>query len=91
METVGIRLTHSYGLTETYGPASICEQRPDWQALPLADRAERNARQGVRYALQDGMTVVDPVTLPARLRAAGFDRVDVRAGSRLVFHGYPAA
>ena len=41
--------------------------------------------------LGDSRTVVDPGPLPARLRAAGFERVDVRVGSRLVFHAYPAA
>jgi len=53
-----------------------------------------NLGRGVRFHIihiGDTKTVVDPVTLPARLRAAGFERVDVRVGSRLVFHGYPAA
>lgn len=53
-----------------------------------------NLGRGLRFRLihiGDTRTVVDPVTLPGRLHAAGFERVDVRVGSRLVFHGYPVA
>ena len=52
-----------------------------------------NLGRGIRFRvihIGDTRTVVDPATLPARLRAAGFDRADVRVGSRLVFHGYAA-
>jgi fatty-acyl-CoA synthase len=63
MERINVRMTHVYGLTEVYGPASICEHRKEWDALSLEDRAARHARQGVRYALEDGMTVMDPKTM----------------------------
>ncbi len=62
-EESGIDLTHVYGLTETYGPAGLCPKQPDWDALPPDARAERNGRQGVRVALQEAMTVLDPDTL----------------------------
>ncbi len=62
MERIGIDLTHVYGLTEVYGPASVCAKQEEWKALDLETRAERNGRQGVRYLLQDAMTVVDPAT-----------------------------
>ncbi len=62
-EDSGIDLTHVYGLTETYGPAGLCPKQPDWDALPPDARAERNGRQGVRVALQEAMTVLDPDTL----------------------------
>ena len=62
-EDSGIDLTHVYGLTETYGPAGLCPKQPDWDALPPDARAERNGRQGVRVALQEAMTVLDPGTL----------------------------
>jgi fatty-acyl-CoA synthase len=62
MERIGIELTHVYGLTEVYGPASVCAKREEWARLDVAERAERNGRQGVRYLLQDGMTVVEPGT-----------------------------
>jgi fatty-acyl-CoA synthase len=63
MERIGIELTHVYGLTEVYGPASVCAKHEEWARLDVPARAERNGRQGVRYLLQDGMTVVEPGTV----------------------------
>jgi len=60
MERIGFDVTHVYGLTETYGPASVCAKQDAWNELDTEQRAERNGRQGVRYLLQDGMTVMDP-------------------------------
>jgi fatty-acyl-CoA synthase len=57
MTSIGVRLTHIYGLTETYGPAAICEHQAEWDELSDAERADKSARQGVNYALQAGMTV----------------------------------
>jgi len=62
-ERIGVNLTHVYGLTEVYGPASVCAKRPDWDDLPVAQRAELNGRQGVTYPLQEAMMVADPETL----------------------------
>ena len=62
-EKAGIELTHVYGLTETYGPASVCAPQESWAALPLVERANKISRQGVRAALQEGMTVLDPDTM----------------------------
>ncbi len=61
-ERLGIDLTHVYGLTETYGPAAVCAKHASWADLDVAARARRNGRQGVRYLLEDGMTVIDPET-----------------------------
>ena len=63
MERMGVDLTHVYGLTEVYGPASVCAKHPEWDALPPDQRAELNGRQGVRYVLQEAMDVLDPKTL----------------------------
>ncbi|MDC7701815.1 acyl-CoA synthetase [Vogesella indigofera] len=63
MEKLGFNITHVYGLTETYGPAAVCAKQPAWQALDLSSRTERNGRQGVRYTMQHGMTVLDPETM----------------------------
>ena len=63
MEQMGFDITHVYGLTETYGPAALCAKQDEWQALPVAERARLNARQGVRYHLQAGMDVLDPQTM----------------------------
>ncbi len=63
MAAIGIHITHVYGLTEVYGPASVAAQSATWRDESLAEQTRLNARQGVRYALQDGMTVVDPLTM----------------------------
>jgi fatty-acyl-CoA synthase len=63
MERMGFNLTHVYGLTEVYGPAAVCAKHPEWDALSLEQRAERNGRQGVPYELQEDMMVADPQTL----------------------------
>ena len=62
-EKIGIELTHVYGLTETYGPASVCAKHDNWRAMPIDSRAERNGRQGVRMPMQEAMTVLDPETM----------------------------
>ncbi|MCE1187208.1 MAG: acyl-CoA synthetase, partial [Rhodocyclales bacterium] len=62
-ERVGINITHVYGLTETYGPASVCAKQPEWDKLPIDLQAARNGRQGVRYHMQEAITVLDPVTM----------------------------
>ncbi len=56
-------ITHVYGLTETYGPAVICEWHDEWDELPLDERARLNARQGVRYHMLETLMVADPQTL----------------------------
>ncbi len=63
MERIGFDITHVYGLTETYGPASVCAKHPEWDALPIEQRAERNGRQGVRYHMQEAISVLDPNTM----------------------------
>jgi fatty-acyl-CoA synthase len=62
-ESIGIKLTHVYGLTETYGPASVCAEQPGWDDLPADARAQMKRRQGVSYPLQEGITVLDPETM----------------------------
>jgi 3-(methylthio)propionyl---CoA ligase len=63
MEKMGFSITHVYGLTETYGPATVCAKQPEWQDLPLGEQVQRNGRQGVRYIVQEGLTVMDPETM----------------------------
>ncbi|MER1967288.1 acyl-CoA synthetase [Castellaniella sp. GW247-6E4] len=65
MESLGIDLTHVYGLTEVYGPATVCARHEEWDALDIGRRAELNARQGVRYHLQRAAAVLDSKTLQA--------------------------
>ena len=63
MEQLGFDLTHVYGLTEVYGPATVCAKHEAWDALDIGERARLNARQGVRYHLQRAARVIDPQTL----------------------------
>jgi fatty-acyl-CoA synthase len=63
MARIGFDITHVYGLTEVYGPASVCTKRPAWAEMPLAEEVRLNGRQGIRYELQEGMDVLDPETM----------------------------
>ncbi|MGB6101936.1 MAG: acyl-CoA synthetase [Comamonas sp.] len=63
MEQMGFDLTHVYGLTEVYGPATVCAKHEAWQQLDIGERARLNARQGVRYHLQRSARVLDPETM----------------------------
>ena len=87
MERAGIALTHVYGLTETYGPAAVCAPQQEWQALDPARRAERLGRQGVRYPLQEGMTVLDPATLQP-VPADGATMGEVMFRGNITMKGY---
>jgi fatty-acyl-CoA synthase len=62
-ESIGIELTHVYGLTEVYGPASVCAEQPGWDELDAAERAQMKRRQGVPYPLEEAVTVLDPNTM----------------------------
>ncbi len=63
MEQMGFDQTHVYGLTEVYGPATVCARHAAWDALDIGERARLNARQGVRYHLQRSARVLDPQTM----------------------------
>ena len=90
---MGWEVTHVYGLTEVYGPASVCAKHDDWAQLSLADRVENNARQGVRYQLQQGLTVMDAETMQEVPRD-GQTMGEVMFRGNIVMKGYlknPAA
>ena len=63
MEKMGFDLTHVYGLTEVYGPATVCAKHDAWDLLDIGERARLNARQGVRYHLERDVRVLDPETM----------------------------
>ena len=63
MENMGFRVTHLYGLTETYGPSLLCAWQPDWDAMDLETRAARMARQGVAYHTLEELMVADPESM----------------------------
>lgn len=60
IEEMGIKITHVYGLTESYGPVTVCAWKERWDDLPLDERARYKARQGVRYHTLSGVMVGDP-------------------------------
>jgi fatty-acyl-CoA synthase len=59
MEALGAEIVHVYGLTEVYGPYTVCEWQREWDALPPEERARLKARQGVGYIIADDVRVVD--------------------------------
>ena len=63
MEADGFHVTHLYGLTETYGPATVCLRQEDWPALELSQRSARMSRQGVHYGTLENASVKDPETM----------------------------
>ncbi|HEV2897839.1 MAG TPA: acyl-CoA synthetase [Pseudaminobacter sp.] len=63
MADAGFAVTHLYGLTETYGPAVVNEWHAGWDALDKGPRTAKKARQGVRYAALEALTVLDPETM----------------------------
>ena len=62
MEAMGFRVTHLYGLTESYGPATLCAWQEGWDVLPLDERAAKMARQGVGYPTLEQVMVAEPKT-----------------------------
>jgi len=63
MERMGFRVTHLYGLTESYGPSTVCAWQEEWADLPPSEKAAQMARQGVAYLTLGGQRVVDPETM----------------------------
>jgi fatty-acyl-CoA synthase len=87
MEEMGFRVTHLYGLTETYGPATLCEWQGAWDELPLPERARHMARQGVAMPTQNEVMVLERGTsrpVPADGRTLG--EIGVRGNT--VMKGY---
>ena len=93
MESLGFAVTHLYGLTECYGPATICVPQPGLEALPLEERAAFMARQGVNHPTLEEAAVLDPATMrPVPADGATMGEVMLRGNT--VMKGYlrnPAA
>ena len=93
MSRIGIDITHVYGLTEVYGPAAVAVKHGAWAAMSASEQTRLNGRQGVRYALQEGMSVLHPDTLvevPADAATMG----EIMFRGNIVMKGYlknPAA
>jgi len=93
MARLGFDITHVYGLTEVYGPAAVAVKRESWAAESLSEQTRLNGRQGVRYALQEGMTVLGADSM-AELPADGVTMGEIMFRGNIVMKGYlknPAA
>ncbi len=87
MADAGFAVTHLYGLTETYGPAVVNEWHSEWDTLDKAARTAKKARQGVRYAALEDLTVMDPETME-RTPADGETIGEVMFRGNIVMKGY---
>ncbi len=87
MEKMGFRVTHLYGLTESYGPATVCAWQANWDGLGSQERLPLMARQGVRYPTLEGMMVADPRTL-APVPRDGRSMGEVMLQGNTVMKGY---
>ena len=87
MAKIGFDITHVYGLTEVYGPASVAVKRESWAHESLTEQTRLNGRQGVRYVLQEGMTVMDPETM-AECPADGVTMGEIMFKGNIVMKGY---
>jgi len=87
MAKIGFDITHVYGLTEVYGPASVAVKRDAWAHESLFEQTRLNGRQGVRYVLQEGMTVMDPETM-TECPADGITMGEIMFKGNIVMKGY---
>jgi fatty-acyl-CoA synthase len=87
MADAGFEVVHVYGLTEVYGPAVVNEWHQEWDALDSAGRAAKKARQGVRYAPLEGLTVLNPKTMKP-VPADGETIGEVMMRGNIVMRGY---
>ena len=87
MLEAGFELTHVYGLTETYGPATVNEWHPEWDRLPLKEQGAKRIRQGVAYPALEQLTVLNPDTLEP-VPADGETLGEVMFRGNIVMKGY---
>ena len=87
MAQIGFDMTHVYGLTEVYGPASVAAKRSSWAAETLSEQTRLNGRQGVRYPLQEGMTVMQPEQM-TEVSADGQSMGEIMFRGNIVMKGY---
>jgi fatty-acyl-CoA synthase len=87
MARLGFDITHVYGLTEVYGPAAVAVKREAWAQQSLSEQTRLNGRQGVRYVLQEGMTVLDPESM-REVAADGQAMGEIMFRGNIVMKGY---
>ncbi|XP_022137950.1 probable acyl-activating enzyme 1, peroxisomal [Momordica charantia] len=87
MRALGFLIIHSYGLTETYGPATVCSWKPEWDSLPEDQQAKLNSRQGLQHVGLEGVDIKDPVTMESA-PADGKTMGEVMFRGNTVMSGY---
>jgi fatty-acyl-CoA synthase len=86
LKELNFRPVHVYGLTETYGPHTVCEWHPEWDALPAEERAQRAARQGQAYMIADLVRIVNDEMADVRRDGETLGEVIMRGNN--VMKGY---
>ncbi|EWY37917.1 acyl-CoA synthetase [Skermanella stibiiresistens SB22] len=86
MASLGFDVIHLYGLTECYGPATICAEQIDWADLPQGDRARLKARQGVPLPTMDRVDVFTETGAPVPADGATIGEIGLRGNT--VMKGY---
>jgi fatty-acyl-CoA synthase len=87
MQAAGFVVTHVYGLTETYGPGTVCAWQEEWNLLPIGEQAVFKARQGVPYVTLEGLMVGDPLTVKPH-KADGRRMGEIFMRGNTVMKGY---
>lgn len=87
MEKLGFNVTHMYGLTETYGPSTVCAWQDEWGDMHLDKKASLMARQGVRYPTLFDQAVMDPETMKS-VPADGATMGEIMLRGNTVMKGY---
>ena len=87
MEKMGFNVTHMYGLTECYGPSTVCAWQDEWSDLPLDQKSALMARQGVRYPTLFAQAVMNPDTMTS-VPADGKTMGEIMLQGNTVMKGY---
>ncbi len=87
MEEMGFDITHVYGLTEVYGPVTICAEQEEWRDLDIAERAHKKSRQGLISHLMSGFEVLKQGTTES-VKADGDEIGELALRGNMVMKGY---
>lgn len=87
MQNAGFNVTHIYGLTETYGPATLCAWQTQWNQLSITEQSIKKSRQGVRYHALEELAVINPETMEP-VPADGSTMGEVMFRGNIVMKGY---
>ncbi len=87
MQGLGFDVVHAYGMTELYGPSTICAPQDRWAALSAEERASMMSQQGVRYQVVEGHFVGDPATC-APVAHDGVAMGEILISGNTVMYGY---